>query len=464
MKRRELSQILLASSATSALAIRGVRAQTNTPPSYPATTAELAAGVTPKNNTYPPGDVRRYGADPTGAADSTTAIQSALNVAQAVYIPSGQYYITAALTNGVPGRRIHGDGPSLSVLKPSGPIDTLINTAPLSSVLIENLGISGDPATLDGITQAAGTTVYESRFENVSISVGGRAFYLFWEFNIQLINCQCSSFNDNVFELNGGNSTLLQGCYAHQVPAGKYGYRIYATGHLDSCTGIDSPGGGDWGLFGANTNQGDSVNQNFNVIVTNCDVEDFNNTGLRFRGSGIARIQGGAITAKSSGTYQAEVYVEYTGGLIIIENVAFYQQGATRTALAAIYVVTDSNIMMIGNCTAPVYDWAGRLVTLPVVSSSYPAVLQRAININSLDVAQLYSRYAGTAVLSAGTATVTFHTPQPFLGYLVVVTGDANETFSVQNKTLGGFTIQSSNPSSMASVDWMLLRTGTQAS
>ena len=461
MKRRELSQILLASSATSALAIRGVQAQTYTLPSYPATAAESAVGVTPTNNTYPPGDVRRYGADSTGATDSTTAIQSALNVAQAVYIPSGQYTLTAALANNVPNRRIYGDGPALSVLKPRGAINTFVNTAPLSCVLLENLGISGDPATLDGITQASGTTVYESRFENVSVSVGGRAFYLFWEFNTQLVNCQCSSFNNNVFELNGGNSTLLQGCYAHSVPAGMYGYRIYATGHLDSCTGIDSPNGGDWGLFGANSSQGDSVTQDFNVILTNCDVEDFNSTGLRFRGSGIARIQGGAITAKSSGTYHAEVYVEYTGGLIIIENVAFYQQGATRTALAAIYVVTDSNIMMIGNCTAPVYDWAGKLVTLPIVSSTYPAVLQRAININSLDVSQLYSRYAGTVVLSAGAATVTFNTPQPSPGYLVVATGDANETFSVRKKAVSGFTIQSSNPSSTASVDWMLLRTGT---
>ena len=461
MKRRELSQLLLASSATSALAVRSARAQTYTTSSYPGTPAEVSAGVTPTDTTYPPGDVRRYGADPTGNTDSTAAIQSALNVVQAVYIPTGQYTITAALTNNVPNRRIHGDGPAMSVLRPSGAINTLVNKAALTCVVMDNLGIVGDASTLDGITQASGTTVCESRFENVSVYVGGRAFYLFWEFNIQLINCQCSSYNNNVFELNGGNTTLLQGCYAHQVPSGKYGYRIYATGHLDSCTGIDSSNGGDWGLFGANTTSGDPVNENFNVIVTNCDVEDFNNTGLRFRGSGIARIQGGAITSKSSGTYMAEVYVEYTGGLIIIENVAFYQQGATRTAKAAIYVVTDSHIIMIGNCTAPQYDWQGTLVTLPIVSSTYPAYLQRAVNINNLDVSQLYSRYAGTAGLSSGTATVTFNTPQPYTGYLVLVTGNANETFSVQNKTVAGFVIQSSNPSSTASVDWMLLRTGT---
>lgn len=51
---------------------------------YPRTAAEISAGVTPTNYAYPPGDVRRYGADPTGASDSTTAIQNACD--QAVQI------------------------------------------------------------------------------------------------------------------------------------------------------------------------------------------------------------------------------------------------------------------------------------------------------------------------------------------------------------------------------------------
>jgi hypothetical protein len=48
-----------------------------------------------------------------------------------------------------------------------------------------------------------------------------------------------------------------------------------------------------------------------------------------------------------------------------------------------------------------------------------------------------------------------------YTGYLVLVTGNVNEVFSVTNKTVSGFTIQSSNPGSAASVDWMLLRKGT---
>ena len=275
------------------------------------------------------------------------------------------------------------------------------------------------------------------------------------------MNCQGSSFNSNVFELNGGNSTALRGCYAHQVPAGKYGYRIYASAHLDSCTGIDSPQGGDWGLFGANVSAGDPVNANYAVTLTNCDIEDFNNTGVRLRGTGVAKITGSVFDAKASGSYQAELYCEYSNGLVIVENTVFYQKGATRLKKAALYGEIDFTVMMIGNGTPPQYDVGGVLYTLPIMCSSYPSYLQRAININCLDVGQIFSRYAGTAVLSGGAATVAFTVPQMYTGYLVVVTGNASEIFSVLNKTVSGFTIQSSNPASTASVDWMLLRKGT---
>jgi hypothetical protein len=63
--------------------------------------------------------------------------------------------------------------------------------------------------------------------------------------------------------------------------------------------------------------------------------------------------------------------------------------------------------------------------------------------------------------LSSGTATVTFSVPQLETGYHVLVTGNVGEIFSVTNKTLSGFVINSNNPGSLASVDWMLVRTGT---
>lgn len=72
---------------------------------YPQTSAEASAGVTPTYYYYPPGDVRRYGADPTGAVDSTQAFTDALAVVGAqtangaggngvIDVPAGIFSIT----------------------------------------------------------------------------------------------------------------------------------------------------------------------------------------------------------------------------------------------------------------------------------------------------------------------------------------------------------------------------------
>lgn len=50
---------------------------------YKQTPAEVAAGVSPPNLVYPPGDLRRYGCDVTGATDNTAQINSAILAAVA---------------------------------------------------------------------------------------------------------------------------------------------------------------------------------------------------------------------------------------------------------------------------------------------------------------------------------------------------------------------------------------------
>ena len=65
---------------------------------YPRTAAEIAAGVTPTNYLYAPGDVRRYGADPTAsAADNVTAIQAALDANGTIELWEN-YPVNAALS------------------------------------------------------------------------------------------------------------------------------------------------------------------------------------------------------------------------------------------------------------------------------------------------------------------------------------------------------------------------------
>jgi hypothetical protein len=106
MHRRDISVALFASAAGSALLSERSEAQSCTAPCYAQTSAESAAGVTPTNTAYPPGNVLRYGADPNGSADSTAAFNAAtfatlsysLNgLLNEIVVPAGRYLINGTV-------------------------------------------------------------------------------------------------------------------------------------------------------------------------------------------------------------------------------------------------------------------------------------------------------------------------------------------------------------------------------
>jgi hypothetical protein len=101
---------------------------------YPRTEAEAKAGVAPANYRFPPGNVLRYGADPSGGASSFQAVRDCLKAAVTghnssgvgdhgrVYFPRGTYLIDddAVFNNAVDFQRgfiIEGDGLASSVLR-----------------------------------------------------------------------------------------------------------------------------------------------------------------------------------------------------------------------------------------------------------------------------------------------------------------------------------------------------------
>jgi len=87
MRRRDLYKAVLAPLPGSAPPAVTQAHSTCAQPCYPPTPAEGVNSIPPADLSFPPGNVLRWGADPTGAVDSTAAIQRALNVAWA----SGNY-------------------------------------------------------------------------------------------------------------------------------------------------------------------------------------------------------------------------------------------------------------------------------------------------------------------------------------------------------------------------------------
>ena len=108
MDRRDISRVLLGSVAGSVLAGERASAQSCAAPGHAQTAQELAAHVAPKNTTYAPGDIRRYGAiggdsvDKATATQNGIAIQEAIRAAEidggAVFVPEGIYRYGSVLT------------------------------------------------------------------------------------------------------------------------------------------------------------------------------------------------------------------------------------------------------------------------------------------------------------------------------------------------------------------------------
>lgn len=100
-----------------------------------------------------PVNVLDYGADPTGVADSTAAIQAAIDTGNTVWIPEGTYSITSLDMKGK-YPNIIGDGIHKTTLKARSSVAKLIDAyessdVQVSPLLISNLTIDGDNVVTD---------------------------------------------------------------------------------------------------------------------------------------------------------------------------------------------------------------------------------------------------------------------------------------------------------------------------
>jgi hypothetical protein len=120
--RRALIQRISTLGAAGALLVAGsepAAPQSGSDGTYALSAAERAAGVGPVRLQFAPGDVRRYGADPSGSQDSTQAFIDANSVGRrgggVVRIPSGQYKYVPSVPLDLTVSWL-GDGPRETVI------------------------------------------------------------------------------------------------------------------------------------------------------------------------------------------------------------------------------------------------------------------------------------------------------------------------------------------------------------
>jgi hypothetical protein len=115
---------------------------------YDITAGEIAAGVTPAVYSYPPPDIRRYGAIASPAFDCQTAFNNCLSSNNVAYVPPGMWYSSQITVPG--GAYIYGDW------KPSG----VMPFTPGSQTILFNCSGTGFPSGESLLTKFQNLIIY----------------------------------------------------------------------------------------------------------------------------------------------------------------------------------------------------------------------------------------------------------------------------------------------------------------
>lgn len=168
------------------------------------TAAEIAASAVVVNYSYQAGDTWRYGADPTGAADSTTAIQAAINQhiqgGPAVLLRPGTYKTTAMLNMGdqthiYTGLQLIGDGlPTIQSTNNSVPILSLCGT------LFDIFGVKFQYSALpdNTHTNAIAIRCYEFAFSRISHCWARNVYGMMDQYQGVVVGGQAAFFSNSI--------------------------------------------------------------------------------------------------------------------------------------------------------------------------------------------------------------------------------------------------------------------------
>lgn len=190
---------------------------------WPRTAAEIAAGVTPTNYAYAPGDLRRYGTFVSGGGDVTTALANACAQAQKtggapVYIPSamGALTVTAGAPTITVPITVYGDGRESSIISTSNDI-TVFNVSTNGAApgcTFRDFNLQGRGRTVSGVNPGI-------KFTNSPYN--------------SIIRCRVQNFAQGVHYATGANSSYLNSIIDSEIDKNN-AYNIYAESQTHQLT------------------------------------------------------------------------------------------------------------------------------------------------------------------------------------------------------------------------------------
>ncbi len=411
MHRRAVNKLLAAYVAAPVLVPAAARAQTCESREYPKTAAESAAAVTVVDTSRCPGDWRRYGADPTGNADSTVAIQAACSANQLAFDAAGGTYLVSATIKIPSGVTVRGAGASATqVVCANGGI-SIFKTSDATGVIVEKLKIS-----VTSVSKEAHTGAVEFRKSTHcacnECEIVGCNWHGVWIFDSEYCSvdhCHFHDFQGSVQDSSdvcvynrshhnsvtnnrcfGGNwhGIAIQDPYSNSLPSNNtvtnntvagqqaYGLMVYMpypadtfnqlTGNsVENIQGAALSRNSGAGIYVVGAGAGGTTVAN--NTVRNCCIQTSANRTIPPAGIGISGISQGAAPVTVSGntvsdirTHDGILVVSCKGSVTLSGNSATLPPG--NSAGTPIRIDASSNVSVTGNTASRAPDAAGRCI------------------------------------------------------------------------------------------------------
>lgn len=314
-------------------------------------------------------NVIAYGADPTGVADSTSAINAAIAVANAgtgytVYFPKGTYKITAALTTIDADAKVTvaGDGQHASTITTThatANVLTFGNGGAAAMFYVRDIGITSSATRTAGAHIYCGTDASYGDIQNVRLN---KVFYgidVQWNGGVMknlLINeGETTAFTNAQYIRirNSSYGTIIDGVQTGTVNAGSEPFcginLLDCDGALISNCNMMRCGNG----LNIAPGTGDGV---ASIAVMNCWFDTCGGTGISINPTGtgfVVRLEFTNVAAAYSGF--AGCFITRTGTSALIQGLKFtncrFSMSQTDSGFAVYDCGTNVDVTVL-NCTA----------------------------------------------------------------------------------------------------------------
>jgi hypothetical protein len=305
-------------------------------------------------------NVKVYGAVGNGTTDDTAAIQTAINAMPSaggiVYLPTGTYRITSALTI-KSDIFLRGAGANATILKQTSTTAHGVYALTARRMSFEDLQILGPGSGVGSGTgiylDTSGSAVAQCQFNNVFVQqFGVDGIYLNTPIATVLSNVRSQNHGRHGFNFFNGTSIQLNACYAAGVSAAGFYLDTMTYCALNGCAS-DSNGTGYWAHSGGN------------IVFVGCGCEVPTNNSVTYAGYSYVA-HGGTQMAfyDCYSTGNPSIAYWFTNGTTLGLMQNSREVSPTGTATASIKVDSGCTATVMNASTVTVVNYANGTTNL----------------------------------------------------------------------------------------------------